>query len=705
VGRPRLRLGIPVQILLVSSFLLLLPWLGLELVREQQRLVLDGQERALAATARRAAVALSDRPSLFLAGDSGSGPGGVLRILDLPGPVVSDGYTEDWDDANVETHPLPDPGSASTENHSAVYRIGRQGGGVYVLFEVRDPGVVLRDPEHHEEGGDHLEIAVVTADDEFLRFVVDATADGPVAAWLLRDGRPIPDNRIAGTWRTTPDGYVVELRLPRTLVGARLAFAVVDVRPQPRRHVAGRLESSALTTPGALAVVLAPSPEMDDLLARLAGPRTQVWVIDAGKHILAHAGSLTPEAPEAAPEDGDEDTGWLLDRLARVTDRVVPEPPVHGDGPEVHEVDHALGGQPATRWRTAAGSRALVLSATHPVRVEGQVRAVVLAREKATRLLRVRGRAFEKILGAILGVALFGLVALLAFAARLSMRVRSLRDGVERLEAGGADPPPVLPGARARDEVGDLARSVTAMAERQREQTAYLEQVGRRLSHEMRTPVGVVRSSLDNLRLGSLPPETRVYLDRADEGVRRLSLILSRLGEATRLEQTLASTERERFDLVPVVRGSVEGYRAAHPDRVITVQDPGEPLPVEGAPDLLAQLLDKLVDNALGFARPGTAVEVDLWRFGGAATLSVRNEGPRLPLEMGGRLFESMVSVRPDGTRAGEGAPHLGLGLYIVRLIAEFHGGTTAAHDRPDGRGVIVTVTLPLVPAEGATPS
>ena len=78
----------------------------------------------------------------------------------------------------------------------------------------------------------------------------------------------------------------------------------------------------------------------------------------------------------------------------------------------------------------------------------------------------------------------------------------------------------------------------------------------------------------------------------------------------------------------------------------------------------------------------------------------MRNEGPRLPSEMKGRLFESMVSVRPDRARESQGAPHLGLGLYIVRLIAEFHGGGAAAHDRPDGRGVIVTATIPLAPPE-----
>ena len=70
----------------------------------------------------------------------------------------------------------------------------------------------------------------------------------------------------------------------------------------------------------------------------------------------------------------------------------------------------------------------------------------------------------------------------------------------------------------------------------------------------------------------------------------------------------------------------------------------------------------------------------------------MENEGPRLPEGMRERLFDSMVSIRPE---SGGEVPHLGLGLYIVRLIAEFHGGSVRADDRADGRGVVVTVLLP----------
>src|SRR6185503_20513435 len=99
--------------------------------------------------------------------------------------------------------------------------------------------------------------------------------------------------------------------------------------------------------------------------------------------------------------------------------------------------------------------------------------------------------------------------------------------------------------------------------------------------------------------------------------------------------------------------------------------------------DLYAQMLDKLVANAVDFSTGEEPIRVRLSTRNHESILTVSNRGPRLPDAMAGKLFESMISLR----KADGGEPHLGLGLYIVRLIAEFHGGAAQAMDREDGSG------------------
>ena len=156
----------------------------------------------------------------------------------------------------------------------------------------------------------------------------------------------------------------------------------------------------------------------------------------------------------------------------------------------------------------------------------------------------------------------------------------------------------------------------------------------------------------------------------------------------------MRSQPRERFDAREVVRGCVYAY----PQQRFDVDVPAEPVWLLGAPDLYAQMLDKLVANAVDFAYKGREagdepIRVRLEPRGGEAILTVSNRGPRLPEAMASKLFDSMVSVRSANSG---GEPHLGLGLYIVRLIAEFHGGRAEALDREDGSGVVVRVRCPL---------
>jgi two-component system sensor histidine kinase ChvG len=101
-------------------------------------------------------------------------------------------------------------------------------------------------------------------------------------------------------------------------------------------------------------------------------------------------------------------------------------------------------------------------------------------------------------------------------------------------------------------------------------------------------------------------------------------------------------------------------------------------------------MLDKLIDNAVDFSPADGTITVRLLLAAQAAVIEVDNPGPPLPPQLAGRLFESLWQSRADG----DSRPHFGLGLYIVRLIAEFHGGAAAAGNLADGSGVRISVRL-----------
>ena len=204
----------------------------------------------------------------------------------------------------------------------------------------------------------------------------------------------------------------------------------------------------------------------------------------------------------------------------------------------------------------------------------------------------------------------------------------------------------------------------------------------------------MVRSSLE--AMAADPDGTDDYRRRAHAGIERLDGLLTRMAEASRMERSLADVEREPVRLDALLESVTEGYRGAFAPRRFRLDLPGQPVTVRAAPDLLVQMLDKLVANAVDFGVPDEPVTIALARRGETACIDVVDIGAPLPAEAAA-LFDSMVSVRRPG--GGDAQPHLGFGLYIVRLVAEWHGGEVRAENLPDGRGVRFRVTLPAMPA------
>ena len=102
-------------------------------------------------------------------------------------------------------------------------------------------------------------------------------------------------------------------------------------------------------------------------------------------------------------------------------------------------------------------------------------------------------------------------------------------------------------------------------------------------------------------------------------------------------------------------------------------------------------MLDKLVGNAVDFSYPEKKIYIKLFSEENKITLQVINYGPQLSKNMTDELFNSMVSVRDKRTDAG---PHLGLGLFIAKLIAEFHGGIISAANLTEDEGVCFSITI-----------
>jgi two-component system sensor histidine kinase ChvG len=715
---PRLRFGIRVKLLLASMAMLAVPWLGYTYVNEMERFLRIGQEQGVAATAQAVATALHNRARLF---DARTGLASAwheesdIYLHVLPLPMELDGSAADWPNEVVPRRyqpPLKDDGTPSIGG-SFTLRVGQQGAYLFALIEVTDAHIVYRAPDSAMvESSDHVQIALQTPAGEFKRYAVSVVRPGSGAAYELQYVNGVlslfrpqlsllrPDQRVRAVWRETPNGYNVELKLPMSLVGDKLAFAVGAVDdPEVPAVVYG---TSGLQTREQLGRLIIPSPEIQQVVQGLARSTSRIRVVDRNHRVLAQVGDLKQAQQNLQALQDDSAWGRFEARYLAPLYRKLLKQPTDNFTDETSnatllqgkDLDRALSGALGLGRRATADGKAVIVSAAAPIWVGDEVLGAVVVEETTNAIVTLKNQALERLFTMVLGGFVIASLVLLAFSTRLSWRIRRLAQEAETaVDAKGRLTGALKASARARDEIGDLSRSFSNILDKLGHYTSYLENMASRLSHELRTPVAVVRSSLENLAMEPLPENAKIYMERAHDGITRLNTILTRMTEARRLEQVLQSAERERFDLAQVVAGCVEGYRTAYPGEKFNTRIPQGPVEVNGVPDLIAQLLDKLISNAVDFRAPESAIDVALAVEGGTAVLTVSNEGPLLPKEMEGQLFQSMVSVRPTQ----EGAqPHLGFGLFIARLITEFHSGTIAASNRADGRGVLVTLRLPL---------
>jgi signal transduction histidine kinase len=212
------------------------------------------------------------------------------------------------------------------------------------------------------------------------------------------------------------------------------------------------------------------------------------------------------------------------------------------------------------------------------------------------------------------------------------------------------------------------------------------------ISHDLRSPLAVVIGYLDLLRKPLTEDERTRAIDSAKRNAGRMADLLEDLLSATRAEELLAPSALVPVSLAEVAEEVVASISPTHSERALRAEIACRPV-VRGEEKRLRQVLVNLVTNAFKYAPESEPVVVRVSSEGDAALLQVIDRGPGVPEGDRDRVFERYA--RLDGAA---GRPGIGLGLYIVRTIAENHGGGVRVSETPGG-GATFTVVLPCAGA------
>ncbi len=672
------------QLLLISLLTLVLPWAGCEFIRETESALRTGQQQMLSGTARALAESIAQFPEEFPA-DVGTAHlfGDQLYGHPLEARPEIDGYFEDW--------PL---GTASLRTLRGAdgpirFTIGLFEQSLYLYIEVADRNVVYATPAAMavDNGPQYADrVSLMSVNPPYLEesFAFAAEAPGPVVTYMRSARGFTPEPTILAHWQDVPGGFQLESRIPLNLLGTHIG---ITVRNTSSVHERGTTSSTfSARKPGAFISI---SPDLARIAQGLVQRGTRLVVTDERGWRIATVGDLgTPFRPGT-----DVVSNWL--RIAYEA-FVEPGKAAAFAGPDASGREQqpyivsALDGHRSAAWFRSADSGTAIVAVAEPITANGATIGAVIVQQSTDAILSLTNQGLARLMNVTLFATLLVAGGLLGYATWLSRRIRQLSVAAEQA-LDDDDLHMTLPSTRAVDEIGDLSRSFSHVLHQLGDYNDYLRSLASKLSHELRTPLAIVTSSLENLEHEPLNEASTGYTARARDGAERLRRILSAMSEASRVEELMAQAEPGSFDLRAVIEATVGAYRDVYDNRCFEMDSTIDIATTRGSPELVIQMLDKLVDNAAEFSDDGDTITIGLHGDDTVLRLSVSNPGPPLPDRMRTQLFDSMVSVR-----ARNSDKHLGLGLYVAKLIAEGHGGRIDAQNTENG--VMFTVSLPAAP-------
>ena len=289
-----------------------------------------------------------------------------------------------------------------------------------------------------------------------------------------------------------------------------------------------------------------------------------------------------------------------------------------------------------------------------------------------------------------LSVSLFLSISLSGTIARPLNRLAKAAEGVS--DAGVGEIPSM---DNRKDEIGGLAKSVRRMTGALQERVKSVEAFAADVAHELKNPLTSLQSAIETLQISDEEEERKQLTKIAFKDLKRLDRLISDIASSSRLEVELAKGEFEKIDIRDVLESVVEVTRTNISKKLdidVRLNIPKNEINILGIGDRIAQVFYNLVDNALSFSKSGSSIEINAWTTKKEAIIEVKDQGPGIPKENLGRIFERFYTYRPEEKSFGNNS---GLGLSICKQIIKSLNGTIIATNRAEG-GASFTIMLPL---------
>jgi two-component system OmpR family sensor kinase len=265
-----------------------------------------------------------------------------------------------------------------------------------------------------------------------------------------------------------------------------------------------------------------------------------------------------------------------------------------------------------------------------------------------------------------------------------------------------------LPVRLANDEVARLGHTLNSLLDRLHGALSREQRLLNDASHELRTPLAIMKAELDlSLSRARTPEELEAALRSASEETDRLARLAEDLLVLSRAHDGQLPIHRVGSSLEELLGRACEGHQARAGAHGVHIQCRAPSARIMIDPMRVRQAVDNLLDNAIRQSRPGAPIRAGATVSGDVATVTVENPGPGFPDSLLPRAFEPFVRGEPphDGLEAHKApaAQGAGLGLTIVRAVAQAHGGTAIAQNIPGGARVTMTLALGAQQPDGVT--